>query len=71
MSDRKIEYTKEQKGCFKKVKNFFDEMMKEYQPEIVKWAFNRKLNWEREKAKLAKEKSKLESRLKEISEELN
>lgn len=62
--------TKEQKQAFKQASKAFDELVGKYGIKISRWAFTRKLNWEAEKVKLAKEKKVLEERLSEIQEEL-
>lgn len=61
---------KEAKKCFAEVKHLWDKLTGAYDIKIIKWAFNRKLNWEREKTSLAKEKAKLEERLAEVEKEL-
>lgn len=60
----------EAKKAFKDVKTVWDELVKKYDLSLIKWAFSRKLNWEAEKSKLAREKANLETRLQEINKEL-
>lgn len=64
------ELTEEQKKGLEIAKKAWSEISNAYGVDIAKWAFNRKLNFEREETRLLKEKSKLEKRLSEINLEL-
>lgn len=66
----KKEYYKQVKKCFTEVKGFYSKLVEKYGESVVKSAFNKKLNWEREKAKLLKRKEVLEAELVNVEEEL-
>ena len=63
-----VKITREQKEAFKQTKFFFDKLSKQYGFNVAKWAFNRKLNWER--VSLEKRKRDLEVQLEEVNEDL-
>lgn len=64
------ELTKVQKTCFKEAQKLFNNLAEKFGSKTARWALNRKMNWEKEKARLAKEKRALENRLSEIEEAL-
>lgn len=64
------ELTKEQNESLTIAKQAWSTIVEKYGVEFAKFAFNRKINFEREEAKLLKEKAKLEERLNQINDEL-
>lgn len=66
----KLEDKKLVKKAFSEVKSLWEKLCNDYGELVAKSAFNKKLNWEKEKTKLMRKKELLESQLSEIEQEL-